>query len=230
MNSEKIWTIWKKGKLNCEKIRKIWKKAKFNSEKIWKVWKKSRLNCEMMWKIWKKGKLNSEMIWKIWKISVLVINTPKETSSSISIPPPHPPPLHPALLLPPSLPPSSFSSPFLQSSSSSPPSLYTCIYIVFQNWEESSWNSFLLETMQVGIKFTISLIWLLGYLLEIPQWEGERDRKHPWSTTQHLEHSRKNGCAIIEGAPHENIMAGKGQITIESLVRRKWPGYRTWTS
>jgi hypothetical protein len=29
-----------------------------------------------------KGKLNSEMIWKIWKISVLVIITPKETSSS----------------------------------------------------------------------------------------------------------------------------------------------------
>jgi hypothetical protein len=93
--------------------------------------------------------------------------------------------------------------------------MYIYMYIVFQNWEESSWNSFLLETMQVGIKFTISLIWLLGYLLEIPQWEGERDRKHPWSTTQHLEHSRKNGCAIIEGAPHENIMAGKGQITSE---------------
>jgi hypothetical protein len=32
---------------------------------------------------------------------------------------------------------------------------------------------FLLETMQVGIKFTI-------WLLEIPQWE----RRHPWSTTQ----------------------------------------------
>ena len=110
------------------------------------------------------------------------------------------------------------------------PSIHVYIYIVFQNWEESSWNSFLLETMQVGIKFTISLIWLLGYLVEIPQWEGERDRKHPWSTTQHLEHSRKNGCAIIEGAPHENIMAGKGQITSESLVRRKWPGYRKWTS
>jgi hypothetical protein len=45
-----------------------------------------------------------------------------------------------------------------------------------------------------------------------------RDRKHPWSTTQHHEHIRKhqkNGCAIIEGAPHENKMAGKGQITSE---------------
>jgi hypothetical protein len=34
----------------------------------------------------------------------------------------------------------------------------------------------LLETMQVGIKFTISFIWLLGYLVEIPQWERRRDR------------------------------------------------------
>jgi hypothetical protein len=45
-----------------------------------------------------------------------------------------------------------------------------------------------------------------------------RDRKHPWSTTQHNEHIRKhqkNGFAIIEGAPHENKMAGKGQITSE---------------
>ena len=38
-----------------------------NSEKIWKLWKKSRLNWEKIWKIWKKGKLNSEKIWKIWK-------------------------------------------------------------------------------------------------------------------------------------------------------------------
>jgi hypothetical protein len=40
----------------------------------------------------------------------------------------------------------------------------------------------LLETMQVGIKFTISFIWLL----EIPQWECE----HPWSTTQHVRKHR----------------------------------------
>jgi hypothetical protein len=39
-------------------------------------------NCEKIWKIWKKGNLKSEMIWKIWKISVLVIITPKETTSS----------------------------------------------------------------------------------------------------------------------------------------------------
>jgi hypothetical protein len=43
-------------------------------------------NCEKIWKIWKKRKLKSEMIWKIWEISVLVIITPKETSSS-SLPP-----------------------------------------------------------------------------------------------------------------------------------------------
>ena len=49
---------------------------------IWKIWKKSKLKSEKIWKIWKKGKLNSEMIWKIWKISVFVIITPKETSSS----------------------------------------------------------------------------------------------------------------------------------------------------
>jgi hypothetical protein len=34
-----------------------------NSEMIWKISKKSRLNCEMIWKIWKKIKLNSEKIW-----------------------------------------------------------------------------------------------------------------------------------------------------------------------
>jgi hypothetical protein len=28
--------------------------------------------------------------------------------------------------------------------------------------------------MQVEIKFTISFIWLLGYLVEIPQWERDR--------------------------------------------------------
>ena len=32
---------------------------------------------------------------------------------------------------------------------------------------------------------TLSFIWLLDYLVEIPQWERGRDRKHPWSTTQH---------------------------------------------
>ena len=51
---------------------------------IRKIWKKRKSNSEMIWKIWKKGKLNSEMIWKIWKISVLVIITPKEISSSPS--------------------------------------------------------------------------------------------------------------------------------------------------
>jgi hypothetical protein len=36
-----------------------------NSEKIWKIWKKSRLNCEMIWKIQKKSKLKCEKRWKI---------------------------------------------------------------------------------------------------------------------------------------------------------------------
>jgi hypothetical protein len=44
-------------------------------------------------------------------------------------------------------------------------SLFTCIYIVFQNSDESPWNSFLLETMQVGITFTILFNWL--YLITI---------------------------------------------------------------
>jgi hypothetical protein len=40
LNSDKIWTIWKKDKLNSEKLGKIWKKPKLNSEKIWKIQKK----------------------------------------------------------------------------------------------------------------------------------------------------------------------------------------------
>ena len=56
-----------------------------------------------------------------------------------------------------------------------PPSIHVYT-LFFQNSEESSWNRFfLLETMQVGIKFTISFIWLLGYLVP-PQWECGRDR------------------------------------------------------
>ena len=33
-NCEKIWTIWKKSKLNSEKIWTIWNKIKLNSEKM----------------------------------------------------------------------------------------------------------------------------------------------------------------------------------------------------
>jgi hypothetical protein len=33
-----------------------------NSEKIWKMWKKSKLNGEKIWKIWKKSKLKCEMV------------------------------------------------------------------------------------------------------------------------------------------------------------------------
>jgi hypothetical protein len=38
-----------------------------NFEKIWKIWKKGKLICEMIWKIWKKCKSNSENIWIIQK-------------------------------------------------------------------------------------------------------------------------------------------------------------------
>jgi hypothetical protein len=38
-----------------------------NCEKIWKIWKKGKLICGMIWKIWKKCKSNSENIWKIQK-------------------------------------------------------------------------------------------------------------------------------------------------------------------
>jgi hypothetical protein len=37
----------------------------------------------------------------------------------------------------------------------------------------------------------------------------------PHYTSNISENTRKNGCVIIEGAPHENKMAGKGQITSE---------------
>jgi hypothetical protein len=40
---------------------------------------------------------------------------------------------------------------------------------------------------------TISFIWLLGYLVEIPPWERGRDRKHlERSTTQHNQKPRKH--------------------------------------
>jgi hypothetical protein len=43
-------------KLKCEMI---WKKGKSNnSDKIWNIWKKGKLNSKKLWKIWKKGKLN----------------------------------------------------------------------------------------------------------------------------------------------------------------------------
>jgi hypothetical protein len=39
LNSDKIWTIWKKSKLNSEKIWKLWKKNKLNNDKIWPICK-----------------------------------------------------------------------------------------------------------------------------------------------------------------------------------------------
>ena len=137
LNSKKILKMRKKSRLNCEMIWKIWKKIKLNSEKIGKIWKKDKLNCQMIWKIWKKSKLISEKIWKIQKKSKLNSEnmedfcvchnyTQRDLLLLLSLPPS--PYLHPTLLLP--LPASSFSSSFPPSSSSS---LYTCIYIVFQN-------------------------------------------------------------------------------------------------
>ena len=37
----------------------------------------------------------------------------------------------------------------------------------------------------------------------------------PHNTSNISENTWKNGCVIIEGVPHENKMAGKGQITSE---------------
>ena len=39
-NSEMIWKIWEKGKLNSEKISKMRKKSMLNCEMIWKISKK----------------------------------------------------------------------------------------------------------------------------------------------------------------------------------------------
>ena len=74
--------------------------------------------------------------------------------------------------------------------------------------------------MQVGIKFTISFIWLLGYLVEIPQWERGRDRLLG-VLSEHIQKQQtfvRN--VIIEGGPHENKMAGKGRIINERARKR----------
>jgi hypothetical protein len=42
LNSEKIWTIQKKSKLNSEKMEE----RKLNGEKIWTIWKKGKWNSE----------------------------------------------------------------------------------------------------------------------------------------------------------------------------------------
>ena len=58
----------KKSQLNSEMIWKIWKKSKLNSGKILdNMEEKSKLNSEKLWKIQKKGKLNSEKILKMRK-------------------------------------------------------------------------------------------------------------------------------------------------------------------
>jgi hypothetical protein len=70
---------------------------------------------------------------------------------------------------------------------------------------------FLLETMQVGIKFTFSFIWLLGYLVP-PQWKRGRDRL----LGVHCEHIRKHcrwKTLLKYIILYENKMAGKGHLT-----------------
>jgi hypothetical protein len=148
-----ICKIWKKCKLKCEMIWKIWKKCKSNSENIWKTQKKIVKRYE------KCGRTVGWIVkWygKYWKFMCVIFTQGETFSYSLSF--------------------SSFStSIFLPPSSS----LFTCIYIVFQNWDESSWNSFLLETMQLGIAFTILFIWLLGYL-KIVKWYRSYGRSPSW--------------------------------------------------
>ena len=122
-----------KSKLTCEMIWKIQKKivkwfGKYGRKISWIVKWFGWYGRNVSWLVKRFGKYRRKESWivKIWKISVLVINTPNEFPFSSSLP------LFLPLL-------TSFSSSFPPSSSFS---LYSCIYIVFQNWEESSWNSF----------------------------------------------------------------------------------------
>jgi hypothetical protein len=112
-----------------------------------------------------------------------------------------------------------------------PPSIHAhFVYTLFFRIEKNHPGIvfFLLETMQVEIKFTISFIWLLGYLVEIPQWERDR------LLGVHIEHIRKQQTfvrnVIIEGVPHENKMAGKGQITSDRASSGNHATNRTRTS
>ena len=104
-----------------------------------------------------------------------------------SPPPPHPPPPPP------------------------PPCIH--VYTLFFRIEKNNPGLvfFLLETMQVGIKFTISLIRLSGYLVPL-QWERRGDRL----LGVHSEHIRKHGRwkpLLKYIILYKNKMAGKGQIT-----------------
>ena len=87
--------------------------------------------------------------------------------------------------------------------------VYTLFFRIEKNRPEIVF--FLLETMQVGIKFTISLIRLSGYLVPL-QWERRGDRL----LGVHSEHIRKHGRwkpLLKYIILYENKMAGKGQIT-----------------
>jgi hypothetical protein len=97
-------------------------------EMIWKIWKKSKLKSVKIWKIWKKGKLYSEMIWKI--------DTSSTSFSAATT----------ALLL---------LLRLRRRRRCPPPSIhvYRLFFRIEKNHPEIVF--FLLETMQVGIKFTI---------------------------------------------------------------------------
>jgi hypothetical protein len=74
-------------------------------------------------------------------------------------------------------------TPFGPPPSSSSSFFYKCIYIVFQNWDESSWNNCLLETMQVGIKFAFSFICIRNRKLRNIRPMGPFDRKWHYETS-----------------------------------------------
>ena len=82
---------------------------------------------------------------------------------------------------------------------------------------------------------------LLGYLVEIPQWERERDRKHHWSTTQHFEqlrsHPKSNhplSVTSLSDTSHPVAMLltviRNGTFCTTTMVRKKVREYAEHTS
>jgi hypothetical protein len=119
------------------KTRKLWKKSKLNNKKIWKLWKKCKLNSEKIWKIstYLSSRFSFSFHYSTYISSVFSKSFHYSSFFSSFLTPPSltegytpPPPLTEGYPPSPSPPPTS--------------SLYICIFIVFQNWEESSWNNF----------------------------------------------------------------------------------------
>jgi hypothetical protein len=82
---------------------------------------------------------------------------------------------------------------------------------------------------------------LLGYLVEIPQWEHERDRKHHWSTTQHFEQLRSHpkgnhplSVTSLSDTSHPVAMLltviRNGTFCTTTMVRKKVREYAEHTS